>query len=80
MRFALDCAIADRQSLADAWEHTKGPEYREALAEMAAFRKLKCTLFGDERTACEIAIAGARTVTLSDLRKLVDETSGETNA
>jgi len=70
LRFALDCAIADRSALAGC-----DPDNREShLQDARMMRELMRDLFGDHRTKIErgIAESGARMLTLRDIKKRIE--------
>lgn len=73
--YALNCAIADRQSLADAWGNDETEEaVREAKKDIAAFRLLKKRLFGNRKSRKEQFFEqSAKVINLFELRKFIEE-------
>jgi hypothetical protein len=73
--YALNCAIDDRQSLADAWGNDETEEaVREAKKDIAAFRLLKKRLFGNRKSRKEQFFEQPATVVnIFELRKFLKE-------
>lgn len=65
IRFALVCAIRDREGMADC---DPGPYGEEARAEAKAFRAYMKKRFGNGRTPAERALDGVASVSIYDLK------------
>lgn len=70
IRRALNSAMTDRESYADAWGG-RTPEGREALADIVRFEKLHAKLFGRKSARQEFAdkIAAGKGVSIHDLHR-----------
>lgn len=73
--YALQCAVRDRQTYAEAVAHCGDGEHAEALKDIAAFRRLSRQLFGTDRSRLEALMDNARTVSVTDLRKQLTQDS-----
>jgi hypothetical protein len=73
--YALNCAIENRQSLADAWGNDDAEEaVRDAKMDIAAFRRLKKRLFGNRKSRKEqILEQPAKVINIFELRKFLNE-------
>lgn len=72
--YALNCAINDKLSLIDAYSSDESESaVRDAQADIAVFRRLKMNLFGERKTKMETMLEGAKSLTLDEIRKLIDD-------
>ena len=70
---AFQCAIRDRQSLADAWGRNT-PEGRDALKEAETFRALCVRLCGSSKSEFDRIFENARSVTIQELFRNIQNT------
>lgn len=66
--YALQCAIRDREALADCYDW-KGKDAEEALEAANRFKELSVLICGTSKSEFDRIIENAQTITLEDLRK-----------
>lgn len=73
--YALQCAIRDRRTYAEA-HFDEGPNAEDAFDDIRAFRRLSVNLFGTDTDALTSMLLKTPNKTLDEIKAFIDQSEG----